>query len=101
MRGLTFVGDYSSVILSQLRHDKTISGLGLDDQLAKRDALAQCGLQVIDFKTGDIAHWLKLENSVTEIYDEVALPEAVRPMSLGLMNDEIERLLVLDQHGQL
>ena len=75
--------------------------MALDDELAKRDAVAQCGLQVIDLNTGDIAHWLKVEISVTEIYDVVALPGTLRPMSLGLKNDEIERLLVLDQPGQL
>ncbi len=101
LRGLTFVDDYAIVSLSQPRHDKTFNGLALDDELAKRDAVAQCGLQVIDLKTGDIAHWLKVENSVTEIYDVVALPGSLRPMSLGLKNDEIERLLVLDQPGQL
>jgi uncharacterized protein (TIGR03032 family) len=101
LRGLAFVGDYAVVSLSQPRHDKTFNGLRLEAELAKRDAVAQCGLQVIDLKTGDIAHWLKVENTVTEIYDVVALPGALRPMALGLKNDEIERLLVLDQAGTL
>ena len=101
MRGLTFVGDYAVVSLSQPRRDKTFDGLQLDAELAKRDAVAQCGLQVINLKTGDIAHWLKAESTITEIYDVVALSGTVRPMALGLKTDEIERLLVLDQPGQL
>ena len=96
LRGLTFVGDYAVTSLSQPRHDKTFAGLQLDAELAKRDAAAQCGLQVIDLKTGDIAHWLKVERQVTEIYDVIAIPGAVRPMSLGLKTDEIAQLLVLD-----
>ncbi len=56
----------------------------------------KCGLQVIDLNTGDIAHWLKIEHHVTEICDVFAIPGAVRPMALGLKNDEIERLLILE-----
>ena len=101
LRGLAFVDDYAVVSLSQPRHDKTFNGLGLDAELSRRDAVAQCGLLVIDLKTGDIAHWLKVENSVTEIYDVVALDGTLRPMALGLKTDEIERLLVLDAPGLL
>lgn len=100
-RGLTFVGDHAVVSLSQPRHDKTFDGLELDAELARRDADAQCGLQVIDLNTGEIAHWLNVESEVTEIYDVVALPGALRPMALGLVTDEISRLLVLDDPGVL
>ena len=101
IRGLAFVGDCAVVSLSQPRHDKTFGGLALDAELAKRDATAQCGLQVIDLKTGDILHWVKIEGEVTEIYDVVALPGTIRPMALGLKTDEIERLLVLEEMGGL
>ena len=101
LRGMTFLGDSAIVSLSQPRHDKTFTGLGLDAELSRRDAVAQCGLQVIDLKTGDITHWLKVENTVSEIYDVVALSGSLRPMALGLKNDEIERLLVLDNPGRL
>lgn len=100
-RGLTFIGDYAVVSLSQPRHDKTFGGLALDDELSRRDATAQCGLQVIDLKSGDVVHWLKVESEMTEIYDVIALPGALRPMALGLKSDEIQRLLVLDEKWQL
>jgi len=101
VRGLTFLGDHAVVSLSQPRHDKTFNGLELDAELAKRDAVAQCGLQVIDLRSGDISHWLKVESTVTEIYDVVALPGTLRPMALGFKTDEIERLLALDEPGML
>lgn len=101
IRGLTFVGDCAVVSLSQPRHDKTFGGLALDDELKRRDATAQCGLQIIDLKTGDILHWVKIEGDVTEIYDVVALNGTRRPMALGLRTDEIERLLVLEDAGEL
>ena len=100
-RGLTFVGDHAVVSLSQPRHDKTFGGLDLDAELARRHATAQCGLQVINLQSGDISHWLKVENEVTEIYDVIALPGALRPMALGLKTDEIERMIVLGEPGRL
>jgi len=101
LRGLIFVGDYAVVSLSQPRHDKTFGGLPLDAELSKRGAPAQCGLQVIELTTGNIAHWLKIEGDVTEIYDVISLPGALRPMALGLKTDEIQRLIVLDRNEDL
>ena len=101
LRGLAFAGDYAIVTLSQPRHDKTFGGLALDDELIRRDADAQCGLQIIDLKSGDVAHWLKIEGEVSEIYDVIALSGVVRPMALGFKTDEIQRLLVPDEQGVL
>ena len=101
LRGMSFVGNYAVVGLSQPRHDKTFDGLQLDAELLKRGAVAQCGLQVIDLISGNIVEWLKIEGTVTEIYDVLALHGISRPMALGLKSDEIERLLVLDVPGSL
>lgn len=99
LRGLAFVGDYAIVTLSKPRH-VTFHGLPLDDQLQKRKAEAQCGLQVIDLRTGTIAHWLRLDGSlVTELYDVVVLPGGRQPMALGFKTNEIERMLVIDANG--
>ncbi|MGO9468324.1 MAG: TIGR03032 family protein [Isosphaeraceae bacterium] len=101
LRGLAFAGDHAIVSLSQPRQDKTFGGLALDGELARRNADAQCGLQIIDMKTGDVAQWLKVEGMVSEIYDVVALPGALRPMALGFKTDEIQRLLIADEQGIL
>lgn len=96
LRGLAFVGDYAVVGLSRPRHDKTFSGLALDDELAARGAEARCGLHVIHLPTGDVVHWLRLEGMVSELYDVVVLPGVVRPMALGFKTDEIQSLLTID-----
>ncbi len=101
LRGLAFAGDHAIVSLSQPRRDKTFGGLALDGELARRNADAQCGLQIIDLLTGDVAQWLKVEGMVSEIYDVVALPGALRPMALGFKTDEIQRLLIADEQGVL
>lgn len=97
LRGLAFIGDYALVGLSRPRHDHTFSGLELDQQLASRQAEAQCGVQIIDLRSGDIVHWLRVEGLITELYDIVALPEVVRPMALGFKSDEIKRILTIEQ----
>ena len=97
MRGLTFVGDYAIVGLSKARGNKTFSGLALDDRLADKKAEAQCALQIIDLKSGDIVNWLKIDGVVEELYDVVALPNAIRPMALGFKSDEIRHVISMGE----
>jgi uncharacterized protein (TIGR03032 family) len=101
LRGLAFAGDYAIVTLSKPRH-ATFQGLSLDERLRQRGAEPQCGLQVIDLRSGTIAHWLRLEGTlVTELYDTVVLPGVRQPMALGFKSDEIERVLLVDEPGTL
>jgi uncharacterized protein (TIGR03032 family) len=101
LRGLAFCGDYAVVGLSQPRHDKTFGGLALDGELARRGAEARCGLQVIDLRSGDVAHWLRIEGMVRELYDVAVLPGVVRPMALGFKSDEIQRMIAVDDEGSV
>jgi uncharacterized protein (TIGR03032 family) len=100
-RGLAFAGDHAVLGLSRPRHDKTFGGLALDDALAAKGAEARCGLHVVDLRTGDIAHWLRLEGMVSELYDVAVLPGVVRPMALGFKSDEIQRLLTMGNAAAL
>ena len=101
LRGLAFVGDYAVVGLSKPRHEKTFTGLALDDELKARDAVAQCGLQVIDLRTGEVAHWARFEGMVTELYDVGILPGAKRPRVVGFKSDEISRLISPGSESEL
>jgi uncharacterized protein (TIGR03032 family) len=96
MRGLGFTGDYAVVGLSKPRDNKTFTGLALDGRLADKNAEAQCALQVIDLKTGDAVHWLRIEGIVEELYDVVVLPGVQRPMALGFKTDEIRRTIIVE-----
>ncbi len=93
LRGLSFHGDYAIVGLSKSRENKTFSGLELDNNLKSGDAEARCGVQIIDLKSGDVVHWIRVEGVVTELYDVVVLPGVKRPQSLGFKTDEIRRVL--------
>ena len=101
LRGLTFAGDYAVVTLSKPRHS-SFQGLSLDALLEQRKAAPQCGLQIIDLNTGAIAHWLRLDGTlVTELYDSAVLPGVRQPMAIGFQTKEIERLMLIDQEGEL
>jgi uncharacterized protein (TIGR03032 family) len=68
-RGLAFIGDFAVVGLSRPRQNKTFAGLKLDEQLKAKQAEARCGLQVIDLRSGDAVHWLRITGAIEELYD--------------------------------
>lgn len=93
LRGMSFHGDFAIVGLSKPRENRTFTGLELDQNLARANAEARCGLHVIDLRTGDVVHWLRIEGLVAELYDVVSLPGVRRPQAIGLVTDEIRRVL--------
>lgn len=101
LRGLSFHGDYAILGLSKQRENRTFSGLALDDNLANAKAEPRCGLHVIDLRTGDVVHWLRIEGMVSELYDVVTLPGVRRPQSIGTVTDEIRRVLRVGEMGAL
>ena len=95
LRGLSFIGDFAVVGLSLCRENRTFSDLALDENLKQRKSEPRCGLQVIDLRSGDIVHWLRIEGVVQELYDVVILPDVLRPMALGFKTDEIRRTITI------
>jgi hypothetical protein len=93
--------DHAVVGLSQPRHDRTFGGLALDEELGKRDAEARCGLLVIDLRSGDVAHWLRVEGMVRELCDVAVLAGVLRPMALGFESDEIQRVIAVGEDAPL
>lgn len=98
-RGLTIVSDFAVVGLSRPRGNATFADLPLAVNLAQRDADARCGLHVVDLRTGDAVHWLRIEGVVTELYDVATLQGVRRPMALGFVTDEIRRMLTIEDSG--
>jgi len=93
LRGMTIIGDYAVVGLSRPRENRTFEGLALNERLERERATPQCGLRVIDLKTGDAVHSLRIDGVVEELYDVAALPGIIRPAALGVKTDEIRRRL--------
>lgn len=93
LRGLAFSGGEAIVGLSLQRENRTFQGLPLDENLKSRGADARCGLCVVDLATGEVAHWLRIEGVVRELYDVVLLLGVRSPAALGFKSDEIQRTL--------
>jgi uncharacterized protein (TIGR03032 family) len=96
LRGFAIHGNFAIVGISQPRHNKTFSGLLLDEKLRDKQAEPRCGLLVIDLRSGDIAHSLRIEGVILELYDVVSLPGIRRPMAIGLRTDEIRRVVTVE-----
>jgi hypothetical protein len=97
-RGLSFIGHYAVVGISEARENRTFSGLPLDAALAQRGATARCGLLVIDTRTGDTVEWVRLEGVVRELFDVAVLPGVRNPAAIGFKTDEVTRVISID-HG--
>jgi uncharacterized protein (TIGR03032 family) len=100
-RGLAFIDRYAVIGLSKCRHERTFSGLPLEKNLADLNAQATCGLVVVDTRSGDVVHWLKVEGVVEELYDVAVLPNVVRPKALGFKTDEIRHTVWLEDDGHV
>ena len=95
-RGLAFVGRYAVIGLSLARETRTFQGLGLDSRLAEKDAVARCGLLVVDIETGETVEWVRIEGLVHELYDVAVLPGVTCPSLIGLKGSEVLRVLSVD-----
>jgi uncharacterized protein (TIGR03032 family) len=63
-RGLTFIGPYALVGLSQVR-ESVFTGLPVTASADERN----CGVWVVDIRTGAVAAFLQFTGSVTEVFD--------------------------------
>jgi uncharacterized protein (TIGR03032 family) len=93
LRGMAFYGDFAVVGLSEPRHNKSFQGLPLDQALSDKGVTPRCGLGVIDLRSGDLVHNLRIEGIIAELYDVSVLPGVRRPMAIGFRSDEIRRVI--------
>ena len=96
LRGLTFIGRYAVVGLSEPRENRTFAGLPLQDRLAAQKVEPRCAVFVIDTQTGDAVHWLRIEGVVKELYDVITLPGIKRPMMIGFRQQDIRRTISIE-----
>ncbi len=96
-RGMAFVNNCALIGLSLARENRTFQGLGLEDALEKRKAIARCGIQIVDLDSGDAIHWLRIEGIVRELYDVAFLPGIKRPSAIGFKSTEISRIITIEE----
>jgi uncharacterized protein (TIGR03032 family) len=73
-RGLAFMGPFALIGLSQVR-ESVFGGIPIAQKLKER----QCGVWVVDLRTGKVAGFLRLEGRVQEIFDILVLPNVRFP----------------------
>lgn len=82
LRGMALIDGHAVVTVSKPRNGN-FAGLSLDDELAKRDADAWCGILVVSLANGDIVEWIRLEGGITELFDVAAMSGVTCPMAVG------------------
>jgi len=95
-RGLSFVGPYAIVGLSQPRKDDAFSGLPIDAALAARGIEALCGIAIIDLRRGEMVEWLRIRGEIRELYDIAVLPGVRQPSVIGFKTDEVKRTVSIE-----
>ena len=101
LRGLDFIGDFAVAGLSKPRKNKEFNGLELQDRMAAKKAVPRCAIVVVDLRSGDAVHWLRMDGAVEELYDVAVLPDCRRPMAIGFVTDEIRRVFRMPPLGEL
>ena len=96
-RGLAFIGRHAVIGLSRPRHGQTFSGLALDDRLAEKDAVARCGVLIVDIDSGNAVEWLRFEHTIDELYDVAVLPRVRAAEAIGFKSDDIQREITVEQ----
>ncbi len=81
-RGLDFAGPYALVGLSQVRETATFSGISIAERPADQ---RNCGIWVIDLRTGQTAAYVKFMDAVQEIFSVRVLAGSRWP---DLINDD-------------
>ncbi|TRD15539.1 TIGR03032 family protein [Palleronia caenipelagi] len=98
-RGFAIVGDWAVIGVSLPRDsNKMFSGLALTERLARERAQPRCMIAIVNLKTGDLEHWLRIGGLIAEIYDVVALPGIRHPHLVGLQKDDI-RFIINPEQG--
>ncbi len=74
-RGLSFLGPLAFVGLSQVRESAVFSGISLTERVSERN----CGVWVVDLRSGKLVGFLRFEDAVQEVFAVAALPGARFP----------------------
>ncbi|MFN4261498.1 MAG: TIGR03032 family protein [Gemmataceae bacterium] len=82
-RGLDFVDNLAFVGLSQVRESAVFSGIPLVDRFPERN----CGVWVLDIRTGKTVAFVKFEDALQEIFAVQVLPGIRFP---DLINDQLD-----------
>jgi uncharacterized protein (TIGR03032 family) len=90
-RGLSFHGRYAFVGLSKIRETAVFGGL----PIAARPAELQCGVYVLDLRTGQQVGCLVFPPGIDEVFDVLVLPGFRFPELIGFEEETIRGIFVV------
>ncbi|MBK9266747.1 MAG: DUF4915 domain-containing protein [Polyangiaceae bacterium] len=80
LEGLAFWGHHAVMGLSLPRSPEQIAGLPFVKNLAEKGAAARCGVQVVDLRSGEVSHWIRLEGDFREVRGVAVLAGIKKPL---------------------
>jgi uncharacterized protein (TIGR03032 family) len=90
-RGLALSGPFAFVGLSKIRKTSAMDGVPLAD---RREQL-QCGVAVVDLRSGRVVALLEFQTAVEEIFDVQLLPGLRFPEVIGFQQEAIQHTFVV------
>ncbi|WP_425404058.1 TIGR03032 family protein [Hwanghaeella sp.] len=90
-RGLSRIGDHLLVGLSKERRNGEFYNLPIGKCLEERGMSAGCGVDILDMSAGKVAHWIRFETIVTELFDVLVLQNCTDPTLLPPFSDIAQR----------
>jgi uncharacterized protein (TIGR03032 family) len=90
-RGLAPSGPYAFVGLSKIRKTSALDGV----PLAQRREQLQCGVAVVDWRSGQVVAMLEFRTAVEEIFDVQLLPGLRSPEVIGFQQETIQHTFVV------
>jgi uncharacterized protein (TIGR03032 family) len=90
-RGLALAGPYAFVGLSKIRKTSAMDGV----PLAERREQLQCGVAVVDLRSGQVIALLEFQTAVEEIFDVQLLPGLRFPEVIGFQHETIQHTFVV------
>ena len=82
LEGLAFFGHHAIMGISRARNPELWAGLPLAHHLVEKGAVARCGVQVIDLRSGEVLAWIRLEGEFYEVRGVAVLAGIKKPQVL-------------------
>jgi uncharacterized protein (TIGR03032 family) len=95
LRGLSIWNGHAVVTIS-LPRDGTFEGLELDANIRARDGTPWCGVCVIELRSGDIVHWIRLDGFIRELFDVGVLRDVQCPMAIEKGSAELQHTITFE-----
>src|SRR5919204_6043952 len=90
-RGLALCGLYAFIGLSKIRKTSAMDGV----PLAERREQLQCGVAVVDLRSGQVVAFLGFQTAGEEIFDVQLLPGLRFPEVIGFQHETIQHTFIV------